>query len=143
MKAVRAFMVFNKLKEMGEVVKSVPDASDLEAEKFDREFKLIFISKENQETVHKAIANISEIEKVEVKKIKSKEITKQEKPSSEKTEKEVKPVEKSSQAQTGKTSAKPQKKQEHTIRVSIEKLDVLLNLVGELVIDRSKLAQIG
>ncbi len=147
MKAVRAFMVFNKLKEMGEVVKSVPDASDLEAEKFDREFKLIFISKENQETVHKAIANISEIEKVEVKKIKSKEITKQEKPSSEKTEKEAEPVEKSSQAktkaQTGKTSAKPQKKQEHTIRVSIEKLDVLLNLVGELVIDRSKLAQIG
>ncbi len=159
MKAVRAFMVFNKLKEMGEVVKSVPDASDLEAEKFDRDFKLIFISKEDEDTVYKAIANISEIEKVQVKPIKAKEAipkkeheTQEEKmPSKEEEEKEqkTKKVEKTAQPQAqtktakDKAQAKPQKKQEHTIRVSIEKLDVLLNLVGELVIDRSKLAQIG
>ncbi len=157
MKAVRAFMVFNKLKEIGEVVKSVPDASDLEAEKFDREFKLIFISKEDKDVVHKAIANISEIERVEVKPLKAKEAisgeeskpSKEEVVSKEETKKEqdVKKSEKVTQTQSkttkDKAQAKPQKKQEHTIRVSIEKLDVLLNLVGELVIDRSKLAQIG
>ena len=150
MKAVRAFMVFNKLKEMGEVVKSVPDASDLEAEKFERDFKLIFISKEKQDTVNKAISNISEIEKVVVQKISLKDLKKEEK--EEKKEKKVteeKVAKTASQASAKKDSskekaqAKPQKKQEHTIRVSIEKLDVLLNLVGELVIDRSKLAQIG
>ncbi len=157
MKAVRAFMVFNKLKEMGEVVKSVPDASDLEAEKFDRDFKLIFISKEDKDVVYKAIANISEIERVEIKPLKAKEAIsgKGSQPLEEKTvpkeetkkEQDVKKVEKTAQTQPkaakDKAQAKPQKKQEHTIRVSIEKLDVLLNLVGELVIDRSKLAQIG
>ncbi len=150
MKAVRAFMVFNKLKEMGEVVKSIPDASDLEAEKFDRDFKLIFISKEDQETVDKAISNISEIEKVIIQKIGVKDVkkeSKEEKKKEEKTEEKAsKPVSGGSeQKSTAKEKApsKPQKKQEHTIRVSIEKLDVLLNLVGELVIDRSKLAQIG
>lgn len=151
MKAVRAFMVFNKLKEMGEVVKSVPDASDLEAEKFDKEFKLIFVSKEDQDTVYKSISTISEIERVDIKKVEAKVLTKKEVVEEKKEEKEVKTgktEEKEAKVPTGKPKpekgqTKPQKKQEHTIRVSIEKLDILLNLVGELVIDRSKLAQIG
>ncbi len=147
MKAVRAFMVFNKLKEMGEVVKSVPDASDLEAEKFDRDFKLIFVSKEDKDTVYNSISTISEIEKVEIREIEVKDVVAKpaEEPKVAKEEKKTPSTttKEGSKAAAPKAQQKPQKKPEHTIRVSIEKLDVLLNLVGELVIDRSKLAQIG
>ncbi len=146
MKAVRAFMVFNKLKEIGEVVKSVPDASDLEAEKFDKGFKLIFISKEKKDIIYNSISSISEIEKVDIREIERKDVVPKADEKSKVAKEEKKATssaKEESKAATSKTQQKPQKKQEHTIRVSIEKLDILLNLVGELVIDRSKLAQIG
>ncbi len=146
MKAVRAFMVFNKLKEIGEVVKSVPDASDLEAEKFDKGFKLIFISKEKKDIIYNSISSISEIEKVDIREIEMKDVvpkTDEKSKVAKEEKKATSSAKEESKAATSKTQQKPQKKQEHTIRVSIEKLDILLNLVGELVIDRSKLAQIG
>ena len=40
MKGVRAFMVFRNLENLGEVIKSVPSAQDIENEKFDRDFVL-------------------------------------------------------------------------------------------------------
>ncbi|MFW7377387.1 MAG: chemotaxis protein CheW [Oligoflexus sp.] len=44
--------------------------------------------------------------------------------------------------QTGEKEASSPKKEQSTIRVDLERLDVLVNLVGELVIDRTRFASI-
>ena len=74
MKSVRAFMVFRNLESLGEIIKAVPPVQDIEDEKFDREFTLFLVSKEESTEIEQAL-NISEIaiksmEKVKVKKSK-------------------------------------------------------------------------
>ncbi len=44
LKAARAYMVFDALEGMGEIVKSTPSVQEIEQEKFDRSFSLYFIS---------------------------------------------------------------------------------------------------
>jgi two-component system chemotaxis sensor kinase CheA len=45
LKAARAFIVFNTLEEYGEILKSYPITEEIEDEKFDDSFELIFVSK--------------------------------------------------------------------------------------------------
>ncbi|SEJ63062.1 P2 response regulator binding domain-containing protein [Propionispira arboris] len=44
LKSARAYMVMNALDEVGEVVKSVPPADDLEQEKFEHSFDIVFLT---------------------------------------------------------------------------------------------------
>ncbi|MGI6587760.1 MAG: chemotaxis protein CheA [Peptococcia bacterium] len=132
MKGVRAFMVFRNLENVGEIIKSVPSVQDIEDEKFDRGFVLFLVSKEEQKEIEQVL-NISEIiikniEKVKIKK--SKEIF------PDLPSKSVK-----IKNQTPFTSGKKHKIHQ-TVRVDIERLDKLMNLVGELVINKTRLEQI-
>lgn len=45
MKAARAFLVFKALEELGEVIKAVPNVQDIEDEKFDFDFSLVYFTK--------------------------------------------------------------------------------------------------
>lgn len=151
LKAARAYMVFDLLEKHGEVIRSTPPVQDLEEEKFDFSFELIYISKEEASFIEKMIMKISEIEKVEVKKLERKNLIGTEQAEVAATKEavsvETKPSSASSASQTKTTGkkepnaqAKPQSK---TIRVNIERLDVLMNLFSELVIDRGRLEQIA
>ena len=62
LKAARAFLVFKALEEMGEIIKSVPAVQDIEDEKFEFDFSVIYITKEDIEKVKAAILNVSEIQ---------------------------------------------------------------------------------
>src|SRR5690554_5788132 len=68
MKAVRVFMVFKSLEEIGEIIKSVPNSQDLEDEKFENEFTVYLVSNKSTSEIEKIINNISEInlEKIEL-----------------------------------------------------------------------------
>ena len=44
LKAARAFLVFKALEDLGEVMKAVPDVQDIEDEKFDMNFSLIYFT---------------------------------------------------------------------------------------------------
>ena len=61
LKAARAFLVFKAMEEMGEIIKSVPSAQDIEDEKFDFDFSVIFVTVEAEEKVKAAVSNVSEI----------------------------------------------------------------------------------
>ncbi|MDD2433608.1 MAG: chemotaxis protein CheA, partial [Clostridia bacterium] len=128
-KSVRAFMVFRNLESLGEIIKAVPPVQDIEDEKFDREFSLFLVSKEEPTEIERAL-NISEI------KIKSMEKVKVKKAKESTPRKSIKTKNKT-QFASGK---KPQIHQ--TVRVDIERLDKLMNLVGELVINKTRLEQI-
>ena len=45
LKAARAFMVYKSLGRIGEVIKSDPSVPDIEDEKFDFDFSMVFITK--------------------------------------------------------------------------------------------------
>ncbi|WP_370873652.1 chemotaxis protein CheW [Alkalicoccobacillus murimartini] len=135
LKAARVFMVFDVLGQIGEVIKSSPNAELLEEEKFELEFLVTVISKSPGEEIKQRILKISEIANVYIQTMTNFVHV-------EKTEEDVlKPVKKV----TKEKAVEPQKAVEtsKTIRVNIDRLDVLMNLFEELVIDRGRLEQIS
>lgn len=157
LKAARAFLVFKALEEHGEVIKAVPNVQDIEDEKFDFDFSLVYFTKDSAETIKKAIENVSEVKKAIVGAFmpemeKSEESEKHE--TSKEVKKDEKPVNNAGAAQQtvkkaeNKTAAKKNTKTTkptvgRTVRVDIEKLDVLMNLVSELIIAKNGLVSMS
>ena len=63
LKSARSYMVMNALDELGDVIKSIPPAEDLEQEKFERSFEVILVSSAEETAIQEAVTNISEVEK--------------------------------------------------------------------------------
>jgi len=154
LKSARAYMVMNALDEVGEVVKSVPPADDLEQEKFEHSFDIVFLTGMETRKIEDILLSISEIETVTTEIIEadsSAEVDSADKnlaavPVPAKTV--VKTVEKASEkkvtANSSNNGAHDKKlKSGQSVRVDIDKLDSLMNLVGELVINKTRLEQIG
>lgn len=155
LKAARAFLVFKCLEELGEVMKAEPNVQDIEDEKFDYDFSLVYFTKESAEKVKAAIENVSEIKEAVVGTFKV-QLEGAEEAAHEETVqtegKESKPVTKTEDKPKAQAAAATQKKPEkkaaaskakpaigRTVRVDIEKLDVLMNLVSELIIAKNGL----
>ncbi|MBO6113045.1 MAG: chemotaxis protein CheA [Lachnospiraceae bacterium] len=150
LKAARAFLVFKAIEEAGEVVVSSPSSQDIEDEKFEFNFSLFAISDDDFDKVKTAILSVSEIEEAvgeEYNEEMLDESSKEEAPVQESEAAEEKPVEnapvpvsapaakESPAAAAKKPAGKPVVSR--TIRVDIEKLDTLMNLVSELIIAKN------
>ena len=155
LKAARAFLVFKNLEGHGDIIKSDPSVQDIEDEKFDFDFQIVILTEESFDDIIKIIKNVSEIKDAD-----GEEITKafpeektEEEPKEEKTEEKAKQASKA-QSSNDKKDANGSKKPVgakqqaanskakpvgHTVRVDIEKLDVLMNLVSELIIAKNGL----
>ncbi|GAE37342.1 chemotaxis protein CheA [Halalkalibacter akibai] len=147
LKAARVFMVFDVLEQVGEVIKSTPSAELLEEEKFDQDFLVTVLSKVEGDEIQKRILKVSEITNVVVQPINSSMIAV---PVQEKVSEVVEempqvdvPVESVEQTKVEEPKTKQKAEMNKTIRVNIERLDVLMNLFEELVIDRGRLEQIA
>lgn len=151
LKAARVFMVFDILEKCGEIIHSDPPADQLEEEQFDNEFKVTLISKEDREEIRQKICKVSEIEDVKASTVtlskpesgQHLETAEPEKPAAEEKKQAAPDI---AEKQPQKPAKKHPQKQKHTtktIRVNIERLDNLLNLFEELVIDRGRLEQIA
>ncbi len=147
LKAARAFLVFKAVEEKGEIIVSNPSAQDVEDERFDRDFTLIVLSDGTIDEVIKAAESVSEIAQVTgdvfvLEKTKNYQSTEGKEAESSTEERKPTIVENKSQA-----AAKPAEKKQtpgkpvvnRTVRVDIEKLDVLMNLVSELIIAKNSL----
>lgn len=161
LKAARAFLVFKALEEMGEVIKSEPSVQDIEDERFETDFSLVYFTAEPLEKVKAAIENVSEVQEAIVGPFELKANTPDEDLASEvkdepekKEEKTAaKPAPKKAPKTAGQAAAATETKQAkkdapaqkakpaigRTVRVDIEKLDVLMNLVSELIIAKNGL----
>ena len=144
MKAVRAFMIFNTLEKMGEIIKSIPHTQEIEDENFDREIIVYFVSTESLDTIRDAINNISEVKVAEECELSGEEEIEekiiQDAPD-ENSEEFLKPLE-NQKKESNASQNKDNKFAQKTVRVEIGKLDKLMNLVGELVINKTRLEQI-
>ncbi|MBH0229293.1 chemotaxis protein CheA [Halobacillus yeomjeoni] len=136
LKAARVFMVFEALQQLGEVVQSAPQVERLENEEFENHFIVLLISDADKETVQKEVGKISEIERVNVTEF-SVEGIKQVKDEPSQEEIPTPSTKNSEEAmKKGETTSK-------TIRVPIDRLDRLMNLFEEFVIDRGKLEDLS
>lgn len=146
LKAARAFLVFKSLEGLGEVIKSQPDVQDIEDERFDFDFSMILLTKESLEEVKKDILNISEIQDVFIDKFTlSQEETDSTEIEEENNNKQERSSIKDSKNKVNGAAAKQSSKPvvNRSVRVDIEKLDVLMNLVSELIIAKNGLVSIS
>nr|WP_227936762.1 chemotaxis protein CheA [Alkalihalobacillus deserti] len=146
LKAARVFMVFDVLEQVGEVIKSTPPAEHLEEEKFDQDFLVTVLSKVEGEEIKQRILKVSEITNVMVLPLDRKMLATFDEELGAKQVAATKQEEQKESVKTVIKEEKPAKQKTEmnkTIRVNIERLDVLMNLFEELVIDRGRLEQIA
>ncbi|MEK4875129.1 chemotaxis protein CheA [Bacillus sp. FSL W8-0102] len=149
LKAARVYMIFEVLEKCGEIIKSVPAVEELEEEHFDYRFTVTIVTKDEASEIEKKVMKVSEVEKVVVQPFadspKQASDHSKETDHSDKEEKKKASAEKNAkdhQADGGK-QRKSKNVSNKTIRVNIERLDSLMNLFEELVIDRGRLEQIS
>ena len=149
LKAARAFLVYKTLEDMGEIIISNPSAQDIEDEKFEYDFSIIFVSEAGVEKAIEAAKSVSEIEEVvggmvdvpggaaavaaatTVAETESAGVPAASAGSNA-------PAKADGAAKTPET-VKKKPVVNRTVRVDIEKLDDLMNLVSELIIAKNSI----
>ncbi len=133
MKYPRAYMVLKSLEQLGEIFKTLPAVTEIEQEKFDLDLTYYIVTKSTEEEIKNVVQGIAEVEMVEVLPYESARTEQIQSLSQENIEKDEK----------SEIKVKTDFKKSQTIRISVERLDNLMNLVGELVIDRTRLIKIS
>ena len=152
MKSIRSFLVLKKLSDDGNIVYSNPGKKEIEDGKFDEGFEIYFVSEEGKEAVEQIIDSVSEIDtkivspieydndKLQIVSLKTEEKSKlneekKENPSCVSEQQTIKKPE--------DDKAKSAKCGTQSIRIGMDQLDIFMNLIGELVISKGRLAQIA
>jgi len=149
LKAARAFLVYKAVEELGEIIVSEPSAQDIEDEKFDFEFSLVVLTEAEVDKVINAALNVSEIANVTggILEVVDSAPVEETKPEAieeivEEKKEEVAPSAPAVAAPANENKTTVEKKKpvvNRTVRVDIEKLDDLMNLVSELIIAKNSL----
>lgn len=146
LKSARAFLIVKDLEEHGEILKSDPSTEEIENEEFDFELKFILITKNNVDEILQVVNGISEVVKVEGNLVELEPVEeKKEEQKAESNAKQPKVAPKGEQNQPAAKKASPKKemkKAHQSVRVDLERIDNLMNMVSELVIYRTRLEQI-
>jgi two-component system chemotaxis sensor kinase CheA len=164
LKAARAYMVFDVLERNGEVVKAHPSVQEIEQEQFERSFSVYYISQIDEAVLQDNLSRVSEIESVTMTVLDRDaliELGRSQSTSNQAAEAikqaaaaaaapvivspSAAPIAESgaSQAPAAPTAAASGSSAHRTIRVDIERLDSLMNLFSELLIDRVRLEQLA
>ncbi|MBM7623356.1 chemotaxis protein CheA [Sporohalobacter salinus] len=136
--ALRAKMVVDELESYGETIKGKPELKGIEEKDIEEKFHIIFISEHGKEEVSSSLNRISEIERIELEEIEKIEDLKE---SEDKTEKKKQKTKKKSSSSRSSLSSKL--RSSNKIKVDVDRLDDLMNLVAELVIKRTQVESIG
>lgn len=133
LKAARVYLAMNTLEQYGEIMKSNPSVEELEEEKFGTSFEILYLSRLDTNMVKEELMHISELENVITKELQTEdfEIKEEDKNKNQSTSKKTEPAKK----QEEKTKSKAGK----MVRVDIDRLDNLMNLVSELIIVKTRL----
>jgi two-component system chemotaxis sensor kinase CheA len=149
LKAARAFLVFKALEPLGDVIKAEPNVQDIEDERFDFDFSLILVTEADMDKVKEAVMSVSEIGECFIGAVDPANHVE----GGDKKEEsaEAKPAEKKEApkaAAAGGAAKAPAKTTgkavvNRSVRVDIEKLDGLMNLVSELIIAKNGLVSMS
>lgn len=140
--AIRCMQCLNEVARIGEVIGSAPTADEIDEEKVGFNIKIILASKEDKDTVQGVVSSITDIAGVKVTDFDSEE-------EGQSSEGENKVTETSPEAADTsvpgkeKTTRQVSPQNLQSVRVDVKILDNLMNIVEELVIDRSNISQVG
>ncbi|MBS9805653.1 chemotaxis protein CheW [Bacillus cereus] len=160
LKAVRAIMCIEALQNVGNIQKTVPSIEEIEADAFGFEFTVFMDTDCSVEELKQVVLHVSEIEKVEVtqgepiaREVASKKVVTQEVVQVEETlQPAVAQVESPIEATKQPTSSTPAKStaktkntkvENRSIRVQLEKIERLMNMFEESVIERGRIDELA
>lgn len=149
MKSVRAFMVFRAIEEEGEVIKSIPAAQELDEGRFENDFELFVVTHLNKERLTNIINSISEVKVSLIQEVnvltEMANFTNMNNDMNYYSPTDAGSLNNKNNLNDNKNDEGNRKvhKVKQTVRVDIERLDNLMNLVGELVMHKGRLEQIG
>ena len=128
-KSARAYMIITALKKIGKIVRCFPEIKKIEDGEFNETtFNVLIMTDYGKERIEEIIKNVSEVSDIKIKRFKE-----------ELQEK----VAKTSEIQKKEKRLEPKIEVDfsavQTIRVRREELDKLMNLVGELIINKIQL----
>lgn len=149
MPSVRAYQIFLALNEMGEVVSTRPTMDEVEAEAVEGELVIFLLATAPRETIRAAITAVTDVVKVDIGRV-----------DIGTTAKALSAVAIAAEHGGGDVNGAPVRNggpagagagpgagggpaESRTIRVDVGILDNLMNLVGELVIDRTRLGRVS
>lgn len=143
LKSARAFLILKDLEELGEVIKSYPSTEDVEAENFEFTLEYILLTETVESRINETLEGLSEVDGY------STELLALDKLVEKKIEEEVKKIEekkeevKEKPKNVAKKAPTKSSKAHQSVRVDLERLDKLMNMVSELVIHRTRLEQVN
>ena len=128
LKPARVFIIMNHLDKMGEVIKSNPSAEDLELGRFGNSFIIVFITKESAQVVQQELFTVSEVDDVQIGEV----------------DVSVPVQSKGAPAVAGVAAPAVVSyvKKIQSMRISVDRLDKIMNLTGELITAKTRLMQI-
>ena len=154
LKAARAYMVVNRLEEMGEIFRAEPSTEALEKEEFEFDFTVYVATPAPAEEVKAAIEKIGDVQSAEVTEMKADAAPVPVQPAPAEAPAQAAapapaapaaapaPAQAAAPARPAPAKKEGAKKGSQTVRVDIGRLDKLMNLVGELVISRARIERL-
>ncbi len=139
LKSARAFIIFNTLETFGEIVYSNPSVEDIEDEKFDFSFSVILVSDIDKSIILKELNQISELEEINLTNYDDNNFIQEIKLDEAQINAESNHIADESNAKNEKNVQTHSGKVGKTVRVDIDRLDNLMNLVSELIIIKTRM----
>lgn len=130
--AARAFQLMMALQDLGDIQSMTPTQAQIEAAKVVADFSAVVVTSQSEDQVRAALNNISGVNEIQVQAVQV-ESAPAPRPAPEST---IDATERRSSNPFGRRTT------DMTIRMNVERLDTLMNLVGELIMDRNHLKQI-
>ncbi|HHT7190781.1 TPA: chemotaxis protein CheW [Bacillus cereus] len=160
LKAVRAIMCIEALQNVGNIEKTVPSIEEIEADAFGFEFTVFMDTDRSVEELKQVVLHVSEIEKVAVKqgapkleKVSKEAVTQKVIQIEEKTpltevaqvESSIAEVQQPVSTMLAKSTVKTKnaKVENRSIRVQLEKIERLMNMFEESVIERGRIDELA
>lgn len=147
LKAVRGFMVIKNLREVGIVVKSIPSVEAIEEDNFDYSFKVLYLTKISEKEIEEIVMDVTDTIRVEIQHIMESNLDNFDPFNQDVLQDDV-VKEVAATVELEEKIEKPKNitqdlKVTSTVRVDIDKLDSLMNLVAELLINKTRLEEIS
>ena len=126
---VRCFQLMQELIPMGQIITSSPTQKEIEDGQPTYDVKILYASLKNEKAIKKAVSSVPEIDNYQITLCTKEEIAHH--------------VEKGPVTVDNTPAKKEESTSNQTIRVDVNRLDTLMEQIGELVINRNRISQIG
>ena len=153
LKGVRAFLIVQALRRVGEVVIVVPPVASLQAEQFGHDFALRIVTKSSEAEIERVTRGAGDVASVRVGEDDAQKMGQA--PSGAEARRAPSPAPPTLPSDDASAPAAPTAldmsaaatdagvRQSRHVRIDLRRLDSLMNLIGELVITRGRLLQIA